>query len=79
MEQLIKSADQLKQFFMDLRAVKEAQHRGVLVSSRVRRDFMVGSDQGKMILNGTIQTVNFAEMGGGVYRAYIQPGSVGVC
>ena len=79
MEQLIKSADHLKQFFIELRRVKEAQVRGVLVSSNVRREFMLGSDQGKMVLNGTVQAIHFEPMGGGIYRAYIQPGPVGVC
>ena len=70
--QFIKSWDELKGYFVAIRADKEKLKYGVMMSTSTRREAMTSQDQGKMLLNGNITQISFVNMGGGVYRAYIE-------
>lgn len=43
---------------------------GFLVTSRVRREFLVSEHQGKLAINGWIYDINFDNKGGGVWHAW---------
>ena len=70
--QFMKSWIELRGYFVAIRADKAKLETGIMVSTSVRREAMISIDQGKMLLNGNITQISFVNMGGGVYRAYIE-------
>lgn len=50
---------------------KETMLKGLYVDSRTRKEIMTNEDQGKIVLTGIVRTIEFENMGGGVYRAYV--------
>ena len=78
MEALIQSGDELFEQFYQWYGIKpnnrgkELLERGVYVSTKVRREVMTSTHQGKIILGGKFHYIIFARNGGGVYRAFIE-------
>ena len=44
---------------------------GVHVDSKVRREVLIGRNQGKIVLEGKVKEIEFERLGGGVYKAYV--------
>jgi len=77
---MIKSGDALRKWFLNLcpfYGVKQRWREGVCVTSAVRRDVLTDDRQGKIILKGAVRRIQFKNLGGGVYRAYIEAAEAG--
>lgn len=77
MNELIKNADELQEWLCSLNRLNEyhlkrSLNNGVMVSTKVRRDYLCSEHQGKFILKGTSVFVRFENVGGGVYRVGIR-------
>ena len=46
-------------------------NKGVMVSSKVRREVLTCVDQGKLLSRGQVVDIKFENIGGGVWRAYV--------
>lgn len=59
-------------FFLNLRnpnpvSLKRAD-QGIFVSSKVRKEILLGESQGKGIFEGTVRSFEFENVGGGVWK-----------
>jgi len=82
MEELIKTAGDLQEWFCSLNRLNEyhlnrALNDGVHVSTKVRKEFLCSENQGKFILKGTVVKAKFENIGGGVYRVGVSKLSEG--
>ncbi len=74
MKAMIKNGDQLLQWFLALAvhcSAEERWHEGICVTTTVRREILTSDRQGKIIVKGSVRTIEFETLGGGVYRAYL--------
>lgn len=71
MTEAIRNAIELKQWFFEIRNDKKAMEKGIMVVSRVRKELLTSTDQGKTIVEGKVEIIKFENLTGGVYRAYI--------
>lgn len=76
MKPFINSAEELQQWFYGLAGMndhwfKRALADGVLVSTKVRKDYLCSKHQGKLIIKGSVAKATFKNLGGGVYKASV--------
>lgn len=78
MGKLIKSGDELYQYFMDcsrpfmVKRIKAIPYNGVMVKTSVRADVMTNERQGKITIGGTVKRILFESLGGGVWLAKLE-------
>lgn len=48
-------------------------NNGIFVSSKVRKEILLGDHQGKTIMNGCVREIGFKNQGGGIWRAFLVP------
>lgn len=77
-QQAIKSADELNEHFFII-ARKQNKERaikllndGVMINGKVRKEVLTSMEQGKITLEGRVLKIQFENLGGGVYRAYVE-------
>jgi len=72
MEKLIKSTDDLiiKLCGMHKNRDKSYGSEFVYVDNKVRKEFLLSANQGKLNLSATPTEIIFEDIGGGVYKAY---------
>jgi hypothetical protein len=77
-QQAIKSANELNEHFF-LIARHQSKERatkllndGVMVDGKVRKEVLTSIEQGKIILEGRVLKIQFENLGGGVYRAFVE-------
>lgn len=73
MNELIRNADELQEWLCSLNKLNEfhlnrALSSGVMVSTKVRKDYLCSEHQGRFILKGNYVSAKFESIGGGVYR-----------
>lgn len=73
-KQYIQTPDELKEYFFNVRKIESRLTEGIMVLTSIRKEILTDINQGKMILDGRVEKINFENMGGGVYRAYIGEG-----
>lgn len=75
MNQLIQNPEQIIEFFSTLNNASPMQikdiEKGLLVNSKTIREFLVSEHQGQVIANGKVYDVQFKNMQGGVWKAFI--------
>lgn len=73
---MCKTIDDLLDFFRanyQLKDTLPAKRRllsGLLISTELRKQFMTGEHQGRIILGGIIRPLETESLGGGVWRVY---------
>ena len=75
MQKLIISGDELKLWFFNVISSYQGIEKiesGINVDTSVRREVLTDVGQGKIILNGRVLKIKFHNIGGGVYRAYVE-------
>ena len=75
--EMLQSAKELAEYFYSYSKLSASnfiryKNKGVMVSTKVRKDFLTSELQGRICIAGTFYTVCFDNLGGGVYRAYIK-------
>ncbi len=74
MDAMLKNGDELIEWFLALASDPRAEskwHKGVCVSAKIRREILTCGRQGKLIVRGNVRAIQFENLGGGVYRAYL--------
>ncbi len=74
MSDAIQEAKDLRQWFFDLSKgndFRNLRKSGLFVSTKVRRDILLGVDADKITLSGKVQKIQFENIGGGVWRAFV--------
>ena len=77
MKPYIETGEQLKEYFWSFARLSETRfikykNEGVLVTSKVRKEFLTSVDQGKIVVSGVVWKIDFHNLGGGVYRAFLK-------
>jgi hypothetical protein len=70
-EQLIQSEQNLRDYFFAIRNEPEKLRKGVMVSTAIRKETLTSIGQGGMVLNGRVIDIQFVDLSGGVWQAYI--------
>lgn len=76
MARVINSSTDLKEWFFQQgksNCGDESVKSGVFVGTKVRRDILLGHDQGRMIYKGRVMYIQFKNEGGGIYRSFLDP------
>lgn len=74
---MITTREQLEHFFAanhtykDSPTCRKALSNGVLVSSKLRKDFLCSESQGKVVLGADVVKLAEQNLGGGVWRLYV--------
>lgn len=79
MKATVKNGDDLRQWFLALGPHPRAEQmwqEGVCVTTKIRRETLTHDRQGKIVLKGTVRTIKFDNLGGGVYRATLEAAKV---
>jgi hypothetical protein len=76
MNKLIKTEGDLKEHFFILTRnnsynVEDNIKKGVFVDGKIRKETLTSESQGKTVINGRVRQIKFENLGGGVYRAFI--------
>lgn len=71
MPDMFKNGEELYKFFTDNQKNSKIMNEKPMVSTKVRKDVLVDERQGKLIINGTVMRINFENIGGGVYKAFL--------
>lgn len=76
MEPLIRNAAEIVSFFSKYNTLshiaKKEYDRGLLVTTEIRKEFLVSTNQGKIVCDGKVVEVKFKNMGGGVWLARVE-------
>lgn len=75
MEQQIKSTEELINWFFEISKTNQiitTIHKGIYVTTEVRRNIMCSDRQGKITINGQVERIVFTNLSGGVYHACIE-------
>lgn len=70
-QEAIKNADELRQWFFEKRNNAGMLKSGIMVSTKIRRDALTSIYQNKILVEGRTYHLLFENLGGGVYRAYL--------
>lgn len=76
MENLIKTGSELLETLTSLNRLNDYHRKrfldgGILVSTKVRKEFLLSEQQGKFILAGQVVRTTFENIGGGVWKVGI--------
>ena len=74
MDKMIQGTSDLRELFFNYSKCfgsYELLLRGVYVDGKTRKNVMIDIDQGKITLNGWVSNIEFENLGGGVYRAFV--------
>jgi len=73
MSELIKNKEDLYNYLTTKQVASKSPPEFVYVTTSLRRKILVSEEQGKVIVGGTVKQFEFESVGGGVYKASIQP------
>ena len=68
----VKTGTDLYQWFYSCGSKKQLLKQGIMVSTAIRKEVLTSTKQGKITLRGSVYSIQFENMNGGVYRAYIK-------
>lgn len=77
MQDLIKTATELEQYFQSLQKLSEYHFnkhlkKKIYVKSKVRADYLASEMQGRYFIKGEFYDTKFDNAGGGLWSAYIE-------
>ncbi len=75
MSAMVNNAKELNNIFFNYSKVNDHKamlFKGVYVSTKVRREVMLNIEQGRITINGWVTYILFENLGGGVYRAFVE-------
>ena len=72
MSELIQNIDELKSYLTTRKLCSKLPPKSVMVSGKIRKEFLTSEKQGCFIDNGRTKRIQFVPLGGGVYEAFIK-------
>ena len=77
MKPYIETGEELQQYFWSFRKLSASnfiryKNEGVMVTAKVRKEYLTSEHQGKITVDGTVWKIDFQNLGGGVYRAFLK-------
>lgn len=78
MEIAIQNSKELYDYFMRLSRNNTLNPNGkqhkleVFVTGKIRKEIMCSVEQSKIVLDGRVKKIKFDNLGGGVYKAYLE-------
>ena len=79
MSKMIQSALELRELFFNYSKSNRSNKllsTGVYVDGKTRKSVMISTEQAKITLCGCVYDIEFENLGGGVYRAFVKTKSV---
>lgn len=71
MNRTIETPEDLNDWFFRRQSLPNEMLDGVNITTKIRRDVLTSESQGKIVLNGKLYWISFDNLGGDVYRAYV--------
>lgn len=74
MEIMIRSGEEFREWCFNLTnnyRGKELLSKGLYINAKVRKDILTSTEQARIVLYGQVKQIEFENMNGGVYRAYV--------
>jgi len=72
MSELIQNIEELKSYLTTRKLCSKLPPKSVMVSGKIRKEFLTSKNQGCFIHNGCTNRIEFVPLGGGVYEAFIE-------
>ena len=77
MKPYIETGEELQKYFWSFRKLStsnfiRSKNEGVMVTAKVRKEYLTSDYQGKITIDGIVWKIEFQNLGGGVYRAFLK-------
>lgn len=72
---MVNNAKELREIFFNYsqcNGSRKLLFKGIYVDGKTRKSVMTDIDQARITLNGWVSSIEFENLGGGVYRAFIE-------